>query len=236
MPLLDRMKLKKLTIKSFKKKARSGVPFGTFEAMYNPTSFSQKYEIEYSKPQSTGSSGKTNYYTRSRPKTLQIKLILDETGVQDMGISTLGPQKKVADLVKKFVDLTFRVNGDTHEPSYLVAEWGGKDDGGLIFSCRLESVDISYVSFNRDGSPQRAELDVVLVGDEDVKRRVAKENKSSPDLTHSRVVKSGDTLPLLCKEIYGTSQYYLRVAAVNNLDDFRNLMPGQELIFPPLSE
>jgi len=58
--------------------------------------------------------------------------------------------------------------------------------------------------------------------------------KSSPDLTHVRVVKSGDTLPLLCKEIYGSSQYYLRVAAHNGLDDFRNLLPGQTLSFPPL--
>ena len=28
--------------------------------------------------------------------------------------------------------------------------------------------------------------------------------------------------------------YYLRVAQANNLDDFRNLTPGQELFFPPL--
>src|SRR5258706_10737142 len=197
MPLLDRMKLKKLTIKSYKKKARSGIPFGTFEAMYNPTSFSQKYEIEYGKNQGMNSTNKPVNYARSRPKQLELKLILDETGVEQMGISTLGPKKTVSDQVKKFLDLTFRMNGDTHEPSFLVVEWGGKDDGGLIFSCRLTSVDVSYVSFNRDGSPQRAELAVVLLADEDVRKRMAKENKSSPDLTHARVVKSGDTLPLL---------------------------------------
>ena len=50
-----------------------------------------------------------------------------------------------------------------------------------------------------------------------------------------RTVKSGDTLPLLCKEIYGSSAYYLRVAADNELDDFRHLVPGQTLYFKPLS-
>ena len=40
----------------------------------------------------------------------------------------------------------------------------------------------------------RAELDVTLISDQDIKKRVAKENKSSPDLTHPRTVKSGDTL------------------------------------------
>jgi nucleoid-associated protein YgaU len=38
----------------------------------------------------------------------------------------------------------------------------------------------------------------------------------------------------LCKEIYGSSAYYFRVAADNGLDDFRNLIPGQKLNFPPL--
>ena len=45
--------------------------------------------------------------------------------------------------------------------------------------------------------------------------------------------KAGDTLPLLCREIYGSASCYLRVAQVNALDDFRNLTVGQELIFPP---
>ena len=49
------------------------------------------------------------------------------------------------------------------------------------------------------------------------------------------MVVDGDTLPLLCREIYGSASYYLRVAQVNRLDDFRNLTAGQELIFPPFA-
>lgn len=233
MSLLSKMKLKKLTIKAYAKKSRSGIPIGTFEAMFNPDSFSQKYEIEYGKNQGFNSTNSRVNYARSKPRTLNLKLVLDGTGVDEMGIMVFG-RKSVSERVKQFLDLTFRMNGNIHEPNYLVAEWGGKEDGGLIFSCRLLDVNVSYVSFDRDGSPLRAELDINLISDEDVKKRMAQENKSSPDLTHSRIVKSGDTLPLLTKEIYGTSAYYLRVAQVNNLDDFRNLTPGQELFFPPL--
>lgn len=235
MALLDRMKLKKLTIKAYKKRSRSVVDLiDSFEAMFNPASFSQKYEIEYGRHQGLNSTNKRVDYARSKPRELNLKLVLDGTGVQEMGILTLGRQKSVSDRVKEFIDLTFRMNGSIHEPNFLVVEWGGKDDGGLIFSCRLASVDVAYTSFNRDGSPLRAELDVRLISDQDVKKRMAQENKSSPDLTHSRIVKSGDTLPLLTKEVYGSSQYYLRVAQANNLDDFRNLTPGQEIFFPPL--
>ena len=233
MSLLNQ-KLKKLTMKAYKSGARSGAPIGTFEAMYNPSSFSQKYEIEYGKNQGFDSSGRPANYARSKPNVLSFKLILDGTGVEGIGLSTAVGRKSVSERVKQFVNLTFTMNGEIHEPNYLLAEWGGKEDGGLIFSCRLRSVDVTYTRFDRDGSPLRAELDITLISDQEVKKRVKKENKSSPDLTHSRIVKCGDTLPLLTKEIYGTSAYYLRVAEINNIDDFRNLTPGTRLIFPPL--
>lgn len=236
MPLLDRIKLKKLTIKAYKKRARSdGDLIGTFEAMFNPASFSQKYEIQYGKNQGLNSTNKQVNYSRSKPRELNLKLVLDGTGVHTMGILQIGAQKTVSDRVKEFIDLTFRMNGTIHEPNFLVVEWGGKEDGGLIFSCRLASVNVSYTSFERNGSPLRAELDVILISDQDTKKRMAQENKSSPDLTHYRIVKNGDTLPLLCKEIYGKAVYYLQIARVNGLDNFRDLEPGQELFFPPLN-
>jgi nucleoid-associated protein YgaU len=47
-------------------------------------------------------------------------------------------------------------------------------------------------------------------------------------------VKAGDTLPMLCYQIYKDSSYYLAVARLNQLQNFRQLQPGQLLRFPPL--
>jgi nucleoid-associated protein YgaU len=231
MALKNLFKLEKLKIKAYPNNKRADAEcIGTFEAMFNPTSFHQKYEIQYGKNQGFNSTGKKVNYARSKPTDLSLKLLLDGMGVHEMGILQLR-QKKVAQRVEEFLKLTFRMNGKIHEPNYLVVEWGD-----LIFSCRLGSVDINYTSFDRDGTALRAELDVSLIADQSVKKRMAIENKNSPDLTHSRIVKSGDTLPLLSKEIYGDSSYYLRVAQVNNLDNFRNLQAGQEIFFPPLAQ
>jgi hypothetical protein len=232
MPLLDRMKLKKLTVKAYKDRKRSKSAGQPFVAMFNPSSFSQKYQTQYSTRQGMNSTNKRVTYALSKPRELSIKLILDGTGVHEMGTAQFRDPPTVSDRVEEFINLTYRMNGSIHEPNFLVVEWGGKEDGGLIFSCRLVSVNVSYTSFNRDGSPLRAELDIILVSDQDLRKRLSKENKNSPDLTHLRVVKSGDTLPLLTKEIYGSAEHYMRVAQANNLDDFRNLTPGQELIFP----
>lgn len=233
MSLLSKMKLKKLTIKAFATRARSGLPIGTFEAMFNPETFSQKYALGYETRQAPNSTSKQIKYTKSKARQLNLKLILDGSGVDEMGIMGFG-RDTVSQRVKRFLDITFHMNGKIHQPNFLLVEWGGKEDGGLIFSCRLADVNVTYTSFDRDGAPLRAELDVNLIYDEDIRKRLAKENKSSPDLTHTRIVKAGDTLPLLTKEIYGDASHYLRVAQVNNLTDFRRLTPGQELFFPPL--
>ncbi|MFO1430288.1 MAG: hypothetical protein U1F76_09130 [Candidatus Competibacteraceae bacterium] len=232
MALKNPSKLEKLKIKAYKSRNRSEKDLvDTFVAMFNPESFSRKYEIVYGKNQGSNTTDREATYSLSEPSDLNLKLVLDGTGVNQMGIAQIGGQEKVSERVKKFLDLTFRMNGEIHEPNFLKVEWGD-----LIFSCRLDSVNISYTSFNRDGTPLRAELEVSLISDEAVEKRIKLEDKKSSDLIHSRIVKSGDSLPLLTKEIYGSSRYYLWIAQFNNLDDFRNLTPGQEIFFPPLEQ
>jgi hypothetical protein len=224
-------KLEKLKVRAYNNRRRAiSDLIGTFEAMFNPESLSQQYAIVYGKNQGMNSTGKKVNYARSKPSDLNVKLTLDGTGTHQTGLLSLFAQKKVSERVKEFLDLTFRMNGTIHEPNFLVVEWGD-----LIFSCRLASVKINYTSFERDGTPLRAELDIIFKSDQDVKKRMALENKSSPDLTHSRIIRSGDTLPLLSKEIYGSSEYYLWVAQSNGLDNFRDLVPGQRIYFPPLT-
>jgi nucleoid-associated protein YgaU len=62
------------------------------------------------------------------------------------------------------------------------------------------------------------------------------ENNSSPDLTHIRMVKDGDTLPLMSFRIYGDSKYYLEVAKANNITNFRKLTVGRKIFFPPIEK
>jgi nucleoid-associated protein YgaU len=227
-PLKKPFKLAKLKIEAYNsRRRRTGDLVGTFVAMFNPASFSQGYEIKYGSGQGYNSTNKKVDYARSKPSELTLKLLLDGTGVDELAASDATGGQKVSDRVKKFLDLTFRMNGKIHEPNYLVVKWGD-----LIFSCRLQSVGITYTNFNRDGTALRAELEISLISDIEVKKRTREEGKSSPDLTHRRIVRLGDTLPLLTKEVYGSSANYLLVAQANGLDDFRNLTPGQELVFP----
>lgn len=232
MGLINLFKLEKLKIFVYNKVDRVGL-HKTFEVMFNPESYSLSYENVYSKKQGINTSGRTEKYSLSKPSKLSLKLIIDGTGVSYMGITDLVKMIKgkndVYKSVQEFLTLTFHMDGKIHEPKYLKVTWGD-----LEFDCRLQKVDVNYTLFDKGGKPLRAELDTEFIGDIKESKRLKKENKNSPDLTHTRIVKEHDTLPLLCEEIYGSPKYYIKVASANRLKDFRNLEPGRELFFPPI--
>ncbi|MEM7365521.1 MAG: LysM peptidoglycan-binding domain-containing protein, partial [Pseudomonadota bacterium] len=88
--------------------------------------------------------------------------------------------------------------------------------------------------FKPSGKPLRAkvkfEIDCSLSKKEEKRRK----KNSSPDLTHLVRVKAGDELPMMCYRVYKDSRYYLEIARINDLTDFRVLEPGMELMFPPV--
>ena len=236
MALKNLFKLEKLKINVYGNRLRSGLPQDTFTVMFNPASVSMRHENVFHKLQGINTSGRRAMYSHSRSEQLKLELVLDGTGVTDFGLASLVGlgSKSVADQIDDFLNLCFHMDGEIHEPKFLKIQWG---EGALKdFDCRLQSVDISYTSFDRNGAPLRATLGTTFVEDPEPSKRIRQEGKSSPDLSHTRIVKSGDTLPLLSQEIYGSSEHYLRIAQVNDLDDFRNLTPGQEIIFPPLEK
>jgi nucleoid-associated protein YgaU len=224
MALKNPYKLEKLTIEAYQDEQRKTQVVEFFNVMFNPESYSQKFAIEYVSEQPAK-------YARSAPSILSFKLVIDGTGSHELkpvaGQSV--NEKTVEKQIKHLLDISYYMNGNIHEPNYLIVKWGS-----LSFSCRMSSIDINYTSFNPDGTALRAELTIELLSDQAINKQLALESKSSPDLTHSRLVKDGDTLPLLSKEIYGSSNHYLWIAQQNQLDDFRNLTAGQRLFFPPL--
>lgn len=240
MPFPDLFKLHKLKIEAYSQRARDAASkLGEFEAMFNPTTLSQTFANQYQAADSAGGVCHEARFVRKKPADLSLKLLLDGTGVETIGIITLfGANKTVSQRIADFLALAYRVGGDTHQPSFLWVKWGqwGTELGETGFKCRLKSVGIAYQSFNRDGSPMRAELDLALVSDDEMVKQLTAAGLSSPDVTHVRLARAGDTLPLLTRDIYGSSRHVAEVARANGLDHFRSLEAGRELVFPPIAK
>ena len=234
---LFNLKLEKMRIEAYKKVGRSIADKATparLELMFNPASFDEEHALNYqgATRRSINSSATPAKYTYTPPVKLKLVFVLDGTGVDHyFKFQHLRAGASVSKQIETFKKLCWHMNGATHEPHFLILRWGR-----LAINCRLEKLGITYKLFDKGGDPLRAELAVEFLRDDSAATIARAEGKSSPDLTHVRIVKSGDTLPLLCKEIYGSSMHYLQVARDNALDDFRSLTPGQRLSFPPLRE
>lgn len=214
--------LERLLIKAYEKPDYSGDPTGTFEAYVNPTEITIAYEIEYDSAQGSGSTNSRMTFKKAKPGDLSLTFFLDGTGANGRPCDV---QKKI----EEFQTVT-GYTGKIHRTSYLKIGWGTL----TIKRCVLKSASIAYKLFKPSGVPLRAVITATFSDNSDDKTRVAMAQDESADLTHFRLVEAGDTLPLLCYEIYGDPRLYLQVADANGIDDFRNLVPGTRLRFPPL--
>ncbi|WP_394707619.1 hypothetical protein [uncultured Draconibacterium sp.] len=230
----------KLHIKAYSDPTfRTEVANGEFRSLLNPEKYNLKYKVEQNQRQAAGTSAASPRYNRTPPEDLELEFIFDRTGVL---ISYGGPGEEdntlsndegvgIADDVDQFKRVVFDYNGDEHRPNYLVLSWGA-----LLFKGVLTELNLTFKLFKPDGTPLRASATAKFKGFIEDNLRVAMENNSSPDLTHVRIVNEGDTLPLMTHRIYGDSKYYLEIAKVNKLSNFRKLRVGQEIFFPPLTK
>lgn len=249
--LFDQAKLEKLTIRRFKPATSpdaapqpSDAPKDAYTVQVNPSSYTLNHLVNYSYQRGQGASAGEAVYTDSAPTNLQFEFLFDGTGVVpkpsllgDIPLvgaiaSALSPDEPfiVMDEIKKF-NTFINYDGEIHRPRYLLLIWGS-----LVFPCVLTSLTYRFTLFKQDGTPLRAIASCTFCESIPEAERVRRENASSPDLTHLRDVREGDTLPFLAQEIYGNAHLYLEVARANKLVNFRRLRPATRLSFPPLDK
>ncbi|WP_298511782.1 LysM peptidoglycan-binding domain-containing protein [uncultured Kordia sp.] len=241
---LEKMLIYKLDDKS----NRVGDPI---KVAINPEGYKETFSVEYNQDQEANSSGKTPKFVKVKPGDFTFKLLFDATGIFEIvdlnltdtlnsiadDIAGFNPfqddeasEKNVVTEIDKIKELV-TYKGEMHKPYELEVAWGS-----LNLKCFLIKLDIDYKLFNTKGYPIRAVATLTCKDSTADVLREAAVNKQSPDLTHIRRVQEGDTLPLMSYRIYGDPKYYLEVARVNNLLNFRNIEPGTELFFPPLNK
>jgi nucleoid-associated protein YgaU len=222
--------LTKLNIKAYKdEKFSQEVANGEFNTLLNPENYRVRYRIDQNDTQAQGTSSAAPRFNKALPEDLQLDFIFDRSGVIKGYEDESG--EGIIDDIEKFKRVILDYNGDEHKPNYLIISWGA-----LLFKGSLSEMEITFKLFKPDGTPIRASARATFKGFIEDNLRVARENNNSPDLTHVRIVNEGDTLPLMAYKIYGDSKYYLEVARINKVINFRKLTPGQKIFFPPVEK
>lgn len=255
-------------------------PDAIFKAMFNPESVKIKFENNWQKPQGIGTQGVDVIFASNKPEKLRFTLIFSRTGVEHVhkgwqagkgvigtvttmasGVATniISSASAVEEMasagvsseVRRFLKITTQITNQSHQPCYLLLQWGhvfmrlsnaeptldpivsSAEDKYFSYPCRLESVDVAYTQFDRMGNPLRAELDTVFIEDG---KKIIGQGLQSPDITHARTVEAGDTLPLMADRIYEDPSYYMKVAEANEMDSVRSVQPGESIVFPPIAK
>jgi nucleoid-associated protein YgaU len=218
--------LVKLKIQGFEDPACVAKKQGEINAFINPSTYKRTFTTIYGDSPEGDSNAPTQVFKRIGKSDLKLNFFVDGTGIVPL-------PKKFANVdayIDAFTDLVYGFKGNIHRPYYLLVTWGT-----LTFTGICTSLDVTYDLFTPDGKALRASIDVTLSESIDYKTKAKEAAKSSPDLTHMRIVKAGDTLPLLTYQIYGDSSYYVEVAKKNNLSSFNAIKPGDVLYFHPLT-
>lgn len=197
------------------------------ELPMEPEQISFGNSIHYRDDRQLGSTGGDIRFEKYGPATLSLKFTIDCTGV----VEGTQPGDSVYDKVNGLADLLYVYNSDGHSPSYVVVTYGE-----LLFKGRLEKMDTKYQLFSSGGVPLRATVSLVFKRFMTGKEERKKFSKQSPDMSRLVTVKEGETLPYLCHRMYGDSLLVREVARFNDLDSFRDIPAGTQLLFPPLKK
>ena len=198
---------------------------GQITVFLNPESVKTGKGIRYRDDKQQGAVGKNSVFERYDSETFSFNFIIDCTGVVE------GTQKGDTSTakVKEIEDSVYLYNSELHRPSFVEVVYGQ-----LMFKGQVKKMDVDYTLFNNAGDALRAKVTIELAGYMASDEERKKYPKNSPDMSRLITVKDGDTLAALCQEAYGDSTLVAQVAKFNNLNGFRNIAAGTELLFPPL--
>jgi nucleoid-associated protein YgaU len=217
----------KLKIEAYKD-AVCTQPLGkSIDAFLNPESYSLNYAVNYESSKEKQNNAGTQIFTGMGPTSLELDLTVDGTGI----IPLPAGYSDIDSYIRALKNIIYDYQGTYHRPNYLKIAWKN-----LQFTGVCESLTLKYSLFKPDGSPIRASVKLKFKENIDFKTKLRMAQSSSPDLTHVRTVRSGDTLPLMAYRIYGDSSFYVEVARANNLSHFGAIRPGDEIYFPPLKK
>lgn len=221
----------------------------TYVVMYNPTTFSQEFKSKWIPEEGVDPDGKQYQFRTLESDSVTFEFLFDATGASPPGedvpgnimniaggeqvsaIQIINEDKHVDRAIKEFLRIAQSIQAKTHTPNYLQINWGAYQFRGA-----LGGATVNYKLFNSAGLPIRATVTANFDQSLSRQEQAAEAGRNSPDLTHRRMVKAGDTLPLIANEIYGDPSFYREVARVNNLNNFRRLTRGQQLILPPIKK
>ncbi len=117
-------------------------------------------------------------------------------------------------------------------PPMVTFQWGPV----ISFRAVISNLTQKFTMFKSDGTPVRASLSVTFQEAMEMGRFPSQNPTSSSKIGYkTRVVKEGEYLDWIAFEEYGDANLWRLIAEVNNIDNPKDLVPGQVIAIVPRS-
>lgn len=188
------------------------------KVLFNPTDLSVDRGSHYAAMPVPGLGMPILQYIRGESDVLHLELFLDRTD-QNANIE--------ADLAQLETFVT--IDSALHAPPVLQFTWARFLFTGVVTSLRKK-----LTLFAEDGRILRARVTLSLRSYKSAEVQLRELKLSSPDRTHVRVLREGETLAHLAQEVYGDPRRWRPIALANGITRPRFIPPGTPLRIPAL--
>lgn len=161
---------KKINFRAFKNNAfeeKDAISHAEYAAMINPASITRTLNVVNNKKGSRGSVHSDGQWMGLESETINFDLIFDGTGLVDPSRTDIDQE------IDKFLKVVYICPETKNEASFVEIAYGK-----LNVLCKLQSMNINYQLFDREGHPIRAKLSCTFITVQ--KPKIKKDKKSSP--------------------------------------------------------
>lgn len=197
--------------------------------LFNPSEYSFERSNSYKATPVPGLSSPILQFVNGEADQLSMELFLDD--YTDPEGPTSRERKEQNPVMTRLRDLSklLLVDSKIHAPSPVRFNWGPME-----FTAIIEKLSRKVTMFQPDGTPARATLSVTFKEYRTLKQQVESPRRESADKSKRRVVVGRDRLWLLAAREYNDPNEWRRIAEANDLDDPREIAPGDWLELPPM--
>jgi nucleoid-associated protein YgaU len=209
------------------------------ELTYNPAELNFEKGVQLAEIAIPGLNAPLQQFVRGQAEKLTVELFFDTT---EFGMAA-GARSVTTDTDRLYA-LT-RIEPSGHAPPLVTFIWGKSVPGMNLpqgsgsqrregFRGVVESVRHRFTLFSPSGVPLRAIVNLTIREFTPLHEQITRTNPSSPDRTHLHVLREREQLSMIASRYYLQAAYWREIAASNDIDDPRRLVPGRLLHVPAL--
>jgi nucleoid-associated protein YgaU len=193
----------------------------TIPLHFNPSEYKLKKDNTFAEVPIPGLESPPIQYVRGGARVLSMDVLVDTSDELD------DVHEEYVAKIEELLDQ----NEKLHAPPIVEFAWADQ-----VFRGVLQSLEVNYTLFHRDGKPLRAKLSLTLKEYRPVDVRLKQSKLTSPDVEKRYVVRAGETLSSISGAIFRDPRRWRELAVANGITDPRSVEAGTVLTVPRLEE